>query len=300
MEVDGVKWEATWDSDGNIHYAGVDSEGKSVAGDAPGSVKAAAKEHGAQVSGENIPPEPESPKETEKKPESEEVVEPNSAHSSSEKKSFTSEAMAALKDKYKGLYCTGVDPKSGEIKGKLSDGTEFELTSEEQSSLRNALRKDGFLEKYQGQSSKNISFMDEFTAGWKNMKDAWKDMKQDAQETVDSIKLRIQDVKKGFSLIAQGKFRELGGRVALRLNDNLETMGVLPKRVTDTVNRKIEGKLGIKEGEREHKSYKNAKNWGDVIRVLRGAVRVPVRKVDRLDAQRAVNPAYIQRGQGGR
>jgi hypothetical protein len=132
------------------------------------------------------------------------------------------------------------------------------------------------------------------------MKAAWKDMKQDAKETVDSIKLRIQDVKKGFSLIAQGKFRELTGRAALRLNDNLEAMGILPKRVNDAVNRKIEGKLGIKEGEREHKSYKTARNWGNIIRTLRGAVRAPERKVDRSNVQpRTVNPAYV-RNNGGR
>jgi hypothetical protein len=51
MEVNGVKWEVTWGSDGKMHYAGVDSEGKPVAGDAPNSVKAAAKEYGAQGGG---------------------------------------------------------------------------------------------------------------------------------------------------------------------------------------------------------------------------------------------------------
>jgi hypothetical protein len=230
-------------------------------------------------------------------------IEPNSDNPSSEKKSATREVMEALSNKYKGFYCTGIDPKSGEIKGKLSDGTEFELTSEEQSSLRNALRKDGFFERYQGQSSKGISLKDMRNRAIQNTK-------RDIQDIKENVLGMASDVKKGFSLIAQGKFRELTGRVALRLNDNLEAMGVLPKRVTDTVNGKIEGKLGIKAGEREKRPSPLAKDLGRGFKLLRQklarmrGIRTGTTSENQVDSSnvqpRTVNPAYLQRLGGGK
>lgn len=49
IDVDGVKWIASWDDKGRISYKGVDKDGKEVLAP-PQSVVNAAKEYGASQS----------------------------------------------------------------------------------------------------------------------------------------------------------------------------------------------------------------------------------------------------------
>lgn len=54
-----------------------------------------------------------------------------------------------------------------------------------------------------------------------------------------------KDIKKGFKLIAQGKFRELRGKVAQRLAANLQAQGIIGNKTYENMAYKAEQKFGV-------------------------------------------------------
>ena len=108
----------------------------------------------------------------------------------------------------------------------------------------------------------------------------WKEMTADMKEQLGMIGNAMKewtlapfktakDIKKGFKLIAQGKFRELRGKVAQRLTANLQAQGIIGDKTYEKMAYKAEQKFGV--GKVEASDFSKA--HGKLVRPIMSTYR---------------------------
>ncbi len=108
----------------------------------------------------------------------------------------------------------------------------------------------------------------------------WKEMTADMKEQLGMIGnamkewtlapfKTVKDIKKGFKLIAQGKFRELRGKVAQRLTANLQAQGIIGYKTYEKMSYKAEQKFGV--GKVEASDFSKA--HGELVRPIMSTYR---------------------------
>ncbi len=271
IDVDGVKWTASWDDKGCISYKGVDKDGKEVL-TPPQSVVNAAKEYGASQ-GNGDQPFSNNPKEEELKAET--LASDTVKDDFSEKGTDPhSKALSDMLGKYPNVGVVGFDPKTGNVTAKDRKGNEVKL------------------------SDKDVEIVRVLVAR-QELKDVMQGMKEDVKELINLPIRAVKDIYKGSKLLAQGKFRELKDRVALRVHDNLVELGVLPRDVEERIksaDERIEERLGIKN--RESNPNFLSMTYGRAIR----NVATNIKRLSGRTGVRAVAIAQSggdQRGKGG-
>lgn len=308
--VDGISWTAHWDDKGNISYTGVDKDGKEVTATPPSSVVKAAKDHGASQGsgGEAKPEEKELDKvdvledggtelrvetfkdgsvranidEAQMTPKQKEYYEnlkkeafiqqKNSPgiKGFAEEKDSKSSAMSALEIfvKDNNLTSCSFDPKTGKVVARDKNG-KVNLSQEQEKLLSDIM---GTIHANSDRGKRKG--LDELKRGFNSLGDDLKASLKDLGEMACFPVNVMKDVYKAGKLIANGKFRELRDKTALRVHDNLIAMGVLPKGVEKRIedaNKRIEERLGV-EG-RESKPSVFVEAGGNGIRGMRGALR---------------------------
>ncbi|MBE6443727.1 MAG: hypothetical protein E7020_03555 [Alphaproteobacteria bacterium] len=294
ITVDGVKWTAHWDDKGNISYTGVDKEGKEVTVLPPSSVVKAAKDYGASQGNGG--------EDGRKKGEGDWVTvtedfvtglrveefkdgrvrvdigdawmtsEQKQHHENLKKEAFISQKSsfgfddlaAFVKDN--NLTSCSFEPKTGKVVARDKNGM-VNLSEQQEKLLSNIM---GTIHA----NSDRKKGLDELKRGFNSLGNDPKANLKDLGE-IDRFPVNtVEDIYKASKLIANGKFRELRDKTALRVHDNLIAMGVLPrgieKRIEDA-NKRIEERLGI-EG-RESKPSVFVEAGGNGIRGMRGALR---------------------------
>ena len=279
IDVDGVTWTASWDDKGRISYKGVDKDGKEFL-TPPQSVVNAAKEYGASQ-GNGDQPFSNNPKEEELNTET--LADDTVKDDFSEKGTNPySKALSDMLGKYPDVGWVGFDPKTGNVTAKDRKGNEIKL------------------------SDKDVEIARGYFATRQGLKDVIQELKDVAQELKEDVKglinlpiRAVKDIYKGSKLLAQGKFRELKDRVALRVHDNLIELGVLPRNAEERIknaNKRIEERLGIKNRE---------SNPNFLSRAYGGAIRNVAADIKRLSGRTGVRAVAIaqsggdQRGKGG-
>lgn len=252
----GVVWTMSWDANGQVSYKGVDANGNVVSTEPPSSVLNAVSEREAK---RNSEAEPEEAKGAENK-ESKEA--PESSKTSSEKNLTTKEDRAAISK-----FCS----ENPELKS-ISISRKGEMRTNPPEMIKNLSEEDkkfwrNYLQKVSGWEQVNDAprgLVDKFEdrGGVKplvrgflkeDLKQTFKEMVADGKNVLNEMVRVPKDLIKAGRLIAQGKFRELRDRAALRVHDNLEAMGILSDRAQgriDEANKKIEDRLGITNREK--------------------------------------------------
>lgn len=252
----GVVWTMSWDASGQVSYKGVDANGNTVSAEPPSFVLNAVSEREAK---RNSEAKPEEAKGAENK-ESKEA--PENSKSSSEQKSKardSKEVMGEFVSKNPGLKSISISSK-GEIKTNPPEMVK-NLSEEDKKFWTDYLRKfdrkeqvndtpRGLVDKFEGRGGVKSLARGSLK---EDLKQTFNQMKADGKDVLNEVVRLPKDLVKAGNLIAQGKFRELRDRLALRIHDNLEAMGVLSERTQERINeanKKIEGRLGITNREK--------------------------------------------------
>lgn len=307
-EVDGVKWTASWNSEGHISYQGVDKDGKEVTSAAPSDVMKAAHDYGVSFRGKedgksdgkspenkgddfkdtcdglvietnkdgtlksaNIPEANWTPRQREfvekclraaamsgnaKEAGGKNAEKGKEGASSAGKNNMSDFGKICGKYGARKIKC---NPKTGEMTAYDRDGKKIEFSKEDYEVAKAYL-------KGVGGNGEKRSLKEELKAGFERL------AKGNAQ-AIDLMKepfRMTKDLYKGGKLLAQGRFRELRDRAALRIHDNIEALGLLSdnmqKRINDA-NKRIEERLGIEN--REKNPSVLAKIYGKPIKDIK-------------------------------
>ena len=263
----GTTWVASWDENGKISYSGKDKDGNSVNITPPSDIIKKAHDYGASFSNEKK----QSSDKNERKSNDKEATTNGSATNKN----------PVLKDLFKkhpNLSSVGYDPKSGEIlfrPSTLNKAINEGISKEDKESLRNYFQQ---FSKTNSVNDQPRGLINKFKTDVKFLgKGFVSDLKRSNLQTWELLKetgklpVRIvSDIYKAGKLIGKGKFRELRDRFALRVHDNLETLGILSDNMQqriDVTNKHIEERLGIKDRSKNPNFL--AKFYGKPIRDMR-------------------------------
>ena len=266
----GVVWTMSWDASGQASYKVVDTNGNVVSAEPPSFVLNAVSEREAK---RNSEAKPEGAKGAENK-ESKEA--PENSKSSSEHKSKArdyKEVMGEFVSKNPGLKSISISSK-GEIKTNPPEMIK-NLSEEDKKVWADYFQKfnrkeqvndtpRGLVDKFEDRGGVKPLVRGPFK---EELKQSFNQIMADGKDILNEAVRVPKDLIKAANLIVQGKFRELGDRLALRIHDNLEAMGVLSDRAQERIaeaNKKIEDRLGIANRE---------KNPDLPSRMVGGAVR---------------------------
>ena len=272
----GVVWTMSWDASGQVSYKGVDANGNTVSAEPTSFVLNAVSEREAK---RNSEAKPEEAKGAENK-ESKEA--PENSKSSSEQKSKardSKEVMGEFVSKNPGLKSISISSK-GEIKTNPPEMIK-NLSEEDKKFWADYLQKfdrkeqvndtpRGLVDKFEGRggvtSLARGSLKECFKRDFNNM------VAYEKNVLNDMVRM-TKDLVKAGRLIAQGKFRELRDRAALRVHDNLEALGVLSDRAQGRIakaNKKIEDRLGIVNREKNPDFV--TQRYGEGVRSVKSMV----------------------------
>lgn len=278
VEVDGVKWTASWDDGGHISYKGVDKDGKEVSSAAPSDVIKAARDYGAGFGGKDGDAKDGGTKDSDGKTAGDFkdtcdglVIETNKdgtlksanipeADWTPRQREFVEKCLkaAAMSGKSDNKEQGGKDNKNEEISRILKENGADRVSYSSKDGKVTFLDKNG---KEISVSKEDMAKAEKFfrdTAGNNNrrslkeeLKKMAKQMTADVAETVELAKEPVRlakDVYKFGKLIAQGKMKEALGKTALKVHDCLLEAGLVPKSIQERINdanKRIEKNLGI-------------------------------------------------------
>lgn len=269
-DTNGVSWEASW-VDGNISYRGIDKNGNIVNTPAPAEIVNAAKVYGASFNNEKVDAKGKSDEKTE---------------TAGKQEKDKSNSLSEVFKKHPGLRQIRVttNKNGSRVVGYGVNGNEVLLSKEETEAIIKANK-----ESLEKSSFKNLA-----QAFARDMKNITADFKQD-------ILRKTNDIKTGVKLLAQGKFREVADRAALRIHDNLEAMGILNEKNLSRIaeaNKKIEERLGM--GERKKNPGRLSQQIGQNIAGFKRLLGLSGRDNSRSVPVSRVRAPVNQRGRDGR
>lgn len=137
--------------------------------------------------------------------------------------------------------------RNSEAKPEEAKGSENKENKEASENLKSS---SGLVDKFEGRGGVKSLARGSLK---EDLKQTFNQMKAFGKDYLNELVRGPKDLIKAGNLIAQGKFRELRDRLALRIHDNLEAMGVLSERTQERINeanKKIEGRLGITNREK--------------------------------------------------
>lgn len=108
-----------------------------------------------------------------------------------------------------------------------------------------------------------------FVCEWNEMAAQMKLVGSAMKESVMAPFKMAKDIKKGFKLVAQGKFRELRGKVAQRLASNLQTLSIIGDKTYEKMPYTAEQKFGV--GKVETSDFSKAQ--GELVRPIMSTYR---------------------------
>lgn len=260
----GTTWVASWDSKGNISYSGTDKDGNTVSGAPSADLIKKIREYGATFNNEQEP----SPDEQKKENNNDKEEKSNS--SATEKNPVLDNFLK----KHPGLSSINYNSKTGKISFRFSSPNNAmgeEISKEDMESIRRYFQQ---FEKTDFTNDQPRGLIDKFKHDVKSLSQGFvKDLKNSSLKTWELLKetgklpIRMaSDFRKTCKLISQGKFRELRGRLALRVYDNLEAQGLLSDNMQQRAET-IKARLGIKNRTKNPNFL--AKLYGKQIRDMR-------------------------------
>lgn len=233
IKFDNVTWTASWDDKGNISFKGIDKDGKEVGGNPPSEVRKAAKEYGASQGDK----EQKTKEDTEDKQDTPPSL--KNDERSNDEKSNTPEIVKKFKEtvSHIGAASVSYSPKDKTIVAYDKDGNSISISSEDEQVLLQYFNSIA----YDIKDKKSIK--DKFKTIGKGL---LKDAKEFGKLAIEPFRL-AKDFYKTGKLIAQGRFRELRSRFALRIHDNLVAMDVLPKEIVNKIANEEKHENRLKE-----------------------------------------------------